>query len=240
MRLIKIVTIKDEEYGIEVMDLLLKSISPNAKIEPVVDSINGTGLRSIRIYKQDLGSLDVKSFHEEFSLSGLDYVDFDVKFISSANQFAIIAINFNTISSDEDSEEDNESFDLVKPYTHIESKFYEETSLLLKKLNKIALPALDGFYFINIDEIIRCQGERNYSVFYLTNGRKEVVSKTLKDFETSLSEFNFMRVHKSHLINLSHIKKYIKGAGGSIVMSDNSEIQVSRNHKDNFLKLLNR
>ncbi|MFN6076900.1 MAG: LytR/AlgR family response regulator transcription factor [Fluviicola sp.] len=106
-----------------------------------------------------------------------------------------------------------------------------------KSLDKIAIPTLDGTYFYNKSEIIRAEADSNYTEIHLTNGKKVVSSKTLKEIELVLLTSSFIRVHKSHLINLNFIKKYIKGDGGMLVLNDDSMIPVSRSHKDELTKL---
>jgi two-component system, LytTR family, response regulator len=102
---------------------------------------------------------------------------------------------------------------------------------------KIAIPTLDGTYFYDKNTILRAEADSNYTELYLSDGKKIVSSKTLKEIETSLSDSNFIRVHKSHLINLNFIKKYIKGDGGFVVLTDNSMIPVSRSYKDELIKI---
>ncbi len=101
--------------------------------------------------------------------------------------------------------------------------------------NKINLPTLQGFKRVNIDEIIRCEADSNYTFIYLSDKSKVIVSKTLYDFEKHLSEYNFFRIHHKHLINLEHLKEYIKGKGGQVIMADNSVLDVSIRRKHEFL-----
>lgn len=101
--------------------------------------------------------------------------------------------------------------------------------------NKINLPTLQGFKRVNIDEIIRCEADSNYTFIYLSDKTKVIVSKTLYDFEKNLSEYNFFRIHHKHLINLEHLKEYIKGKGGQVIMADNSVLDVSIRRKNEFL-----
>jgi len=105
---------------------------------------------------------------------------------------------------------------------------------------KIALPTVTGYIFKEISDIVRCEADRNYSVFFFTDKSKIVVSKSLKEWEEILSDSGFFRSHSHHLINLSYIKEYIKGEGGTVIMNDGTEIEVSRRKKDEFLMLLNR
>lgn len=101
--------------------------------------------------------------------------------------------------------------------------------------NKINLPTLQGFKRVNVDEIIRCEAYSNYTFIYLLDKSKVMVSKTLYDFEKNLSGYNFFRIHHKHLINLEHLKEYIKGKGGQVVMADNSVLDVSIRKKNDFL-----
>lgn len=101
---------------------------------------------------------------------------------------------------------------------------------------KIVLPQMDGFEVVNVNEIIRAEANDNYTNFYLTNGKKYLVSKTLKHFNELLSEFDFIRVHKSHLVNLQFISKYIKGKGGQVKMSDESIVDVSPIRKKELIE----
>jgi two-component system LytT family response regulator len=114
--------------------------------------------------------------------------------------------------------------------------FVENISNLNKQLSKIVLPTLDGFLVVNINEIIRCEADKNYTLFIFANKEKLLVSKTLKEFDELLHGMDFIRVHQSHLINAAHVKRYIKGSGGYVQMSDDSIIEVSRRKKEHLMQ----
>lgn len=134
---------------------------------------------------------------------------------------------------------------LLKPVTNLEfvltvnkaiEKFKKnKLNLIHHYQNKINLPTLQGFKRVNVDEIIRCEADSNYTFIYLLDKTKVMVSKTLYDFEKNLSEYNFFRIHHKHLINLEHLKEYIKGKGGQVIMTDNSVLDVSIRRKNEFL-----
>lgn len=107
-----------------------------------------------------------------------------------------------------------------------------------KRFTKIALPSSDGIDFIKAESIIRAEAERSYSNFYLENGKKILVSKPLKEYEALLEQCDFFRVHKSHMINLAHLEKYVKGKGGYVIMKDGSHVDVSVRKKDDLLNRL--
>lgn len=106
--------------------------------------------------------------------------------------------------------------------------------------NKIALPTLDGLVFIKVNTILRCEADGSYTKIYLTTKKTITATRKIKEFEQLLTEHNFFRVHRSHLINLNHIEKYYKGTGGYVVLSDGSSVDVARRKKEEFLERLSR
>jgi two-component system LytT family response regulator len=100
------------------------------------------------------------------------------------------------------------------------------------------LSTLEGLEFVAVEQILRCESSSNYTIIYLLNASAMVVYRTLKEIEELLPASLFLRVHNSHVINKQHIRKYIKGAGGSIKMSDNCEVPVSHLRRDQVLKEL--
>ena len=101
------------------------------------------------------------------------------------------------------------------------------------------LPTLSGLEMLDIDDIIRCKGEGSYTSFFLINNRKIMASKGLKEFETLLEGHKFFRIHQTHLVNLRYAEKYIRGRGGTLVMKDGIELEVSRYRKNELLTKLN-
>jgi two-component system LytT family response regulator len=103
-------------------------------------------------------------------------------------------------------------------------------------LKKIAIPTTDGFDFISVSDIVRCEAQGSYTKIHLNDSRSFLISRPLKDYESLLPEDIFFRIHNSHLINLNYIKKYNRGRGGFIELEDNSKIEVATRRKDEFLK----
>jgi two-component system LytT family response regulator len=124
-----------------------------------------------------------------------------------------------------------------KPSQQFENLFNNLTNK--NPLDKtIALSASDGISFIKMSDILRVEANGRYAKFYLLNKETILVSKTLGDFEEVLSANQFFRIHDSAIINLNHIKKYIRGDGGTVVLSDNTELDVARRRKEDFVKLI--
>ena len=104
--------------------------------------------------------------------------------------------------------------------------------------DKITISTNEGIEFIEIKEIMRIESSSNYSKIFFKDGRSLLVTKLLKDFEEILLPYRFYRIHNSHLINLSYIKKYVRGDGGQVVMQNDEVIDVARRKKEEFLKLI--
>lgn len=108
----------------------------------------------------------------------------------------------------------------------------------VRESNKIALPTQDGFIFVKQSDIIRCEAHGNYTQVYLIEGGKLMITKTLKHYEELLSNGNFFRAHKSHLINLDFVRKFIKGKQSYIETTDGMSIEVSTRKREALLQKL--
>lgn len=112
---------------------------------------------------------------------------------------------------------------------------------------KIGLTAQSGIYFVYLRDIVCCKAEGNYTLIYLNDRDKvEIVSRTLKEFDEALTPYNFFRIHRSYLINLEHIREYLRyagsheGDGGVVVMDNALNIPVSRDRKKVLLERISR
>lgn len=103
---------------------------------------------------------------------------------------------------------------------------------------KIGLPTTNGFIYVPVSDIIRCEAEGSYTFFHFCNRKPMLICRTLGTYETVLKEHGFIRVHHQHLINLNHVEQYQRGRGGSILMSDKHEVIVSQRKKEDFLKAI--
>jgi len=119
-----------------------------------------------------------------------------------------------------------------------EKMMYKAVKLEKKATNRLALPTAEGVYLVEKANILRVEAMSNYSVFLLADAKKIVVSKTLKDYENVLDDEHFMRINRSVIINLDYVVKYRKGDGGTLELSDGSEIEVSPQKKDLLLQRL--
>ncbi len=121
---------------------------------------------------------------------------------------------------------------------HIEETELKFAAFLsnLDKLKKLVLKTSESIHIINVNDIIRCEADINYTTFYLKNGKKLLVSKTLKEYAELLKHSDFYRTHQSHLVNLDHISRYDKMEGGHLVMIDESIVPVSTRKKEQLFR----
>lgn len=179
-------------------------------------------------------------------LMKLEKIPFELIFITSFEEFAVKAFRLAAVDY------------LIKPIAQEEfnlalerfrsrrEKSTDQIQSLLKNLSlprehaKIALPTLNGYLFVQIKDILRCESDNTYTTFFTADKRKILVSRTLKDVEQMLEEYRFFRVHNSHLINLDYVAEYFKGEGGQVKLTDGAVIDVSRRRKEEFLNLLRR
>ena len=108
-----------------------------------------------------------------------------------------------------------------------------------KQSHKIALPVFNGFKIVKIADIIRCQANGNFTEFIIKNYEKIMISRSLKFYETLLADYDYLRIHKSHLINLHHVISYEKGKLSYVELSDNTSVEISAKKRENFLKQFN-
>ena len=180
-------------------------------------------------------------------LKQVDVSSISVIFTTAYSEFALQAIKFAALDyllKPIDPEELKLAIEKYK--TRSDHKLKERLGILEDNLNqsegrgKMVLSDASGFHIISISDIIRCEGEKNYTTFYLTSGKKVVTSKSLIEYERLLDKTDFMRIHKSHLIALDHVTGFIRGRGGKAVLSDESQAPVSREKKEALLKAISR
>ncbi|WP_432412674.1 LytR/AlgR family response regulator transcription factor [Rasiella sp. SM2506] len=237
---LRTIIVEDEETSRDILKNYLAKYCP--KVEVLGEAANvDEALVLIRTHELDMVFLDVEMpYGNAFDL--LDRVgdrSFETVFVTAYNHYAIDALNAHA------------SYYLLKPididtlidavdYVH-EIKTKEnalQNAVLQPKIThvtgKITIPVQNGFEVLQVEDILYCQADDNYTNIYLGN-KKKLVSKTLKYFEDALKENGFARVHKSYLVNVNAITEYKKGKGGSVVLSSGKEIMVSPSKKKDLL-----
>ena len=235
------IIVEDEETSREILRNYLTKYCPNVSILGEASNVE-EALVLIRNTELDLVFLDVEMpYGNAFDLlDKVGDIDFETVFVTAYNHYAIDALNAHAsyylmkpISIDE----------LIKAVDYVtEIKTKEEAlqdQVLTPKTNsvngKITIPQQDGFEVLETATIMYCKADDNYTEIFLNNNRKKLVSKTLKYFEDALSDSGFARIHKSYLVNVNEVTKYVKGKGGSVVLSNGKQIMVSASKKSNLL-----
>ncbi|MEF3079738.1 LytR/AlgR family response regulator transcription factor [Winogradskyella poriferorum] len=235
------ILVEDEETSRAILRNYLSKYCPNISIVGEASNVE-EALVLIRNNDLDVVFLDVEMpYGNAFDLlDKVGHVDFETIFVTAYNHYAIEALNAHAsyylmkpISIDE----------LIKAVDYVtEIKSKEEAlqdQVLVPKTNavngKITLPQQDGFEVIETADIMYCKADDNYTEIYLNNNKKKLVSKTLKYIEESLKDGNFARVHKSYLVNVNEVVKYVKGKGGSVILSNGKEVMVSASKKAELL-----
>lgn len=113
-------------------------------------------------------------------------------------------------------------------------------SLRLALTDRLTLPTAEGFHILSPTEIVRCESDGNYTRFHLANGDKVLASRTLKEFETALEPHGFLRVHLSHLVNMAQVRMYLHRGGGTLVLTNGTEVPVSHRRRNEVLDALGR
>jgi len=247
--MITAIIIDDEQHCIErLQHLLATHCRDQVQLIAMYSSVE-EGLAGLKTEQPDLLFLDVqiKDSTGFELLKQVKKISFEVIFTTAFEKYALQAFKFSAIDYllkpvDAD--------DLVAAVEKVRNKTSREElsgkmDVLFHNLRnmqglskRISVPSISGFSFLQVSDIIRCQSDINYTTIYLKDKQKITVAKTLKEFEELLTEYNFFRVHNSHLINLAYIKSYNKGKGGFVSMTDNTDIEVSTRRKEEFLRKL--
>jgi len=240
------ILVDDEPDGIRTLKKMLELNCPEVEIEATCSSASAAKQKLEEI-RPDVVFLDIRMPGK----SGLDLLtelstmNFEVIFVTAHNEYLLQALQFSAVDYlmkpvDEDR--------LVEAVQRVKKRLTQkktggQAEILLHNINKagfplemrLCLPTQKGFTIVKLEEIAYCEAQRSYTIFRLINNKSIMISKPLFDYDRLLSDTVFLRVHKSFLINLLHVKEYTRGEGGTVIMSNGMEIEVSRRKKELFL-----
>lgn len=191
---------------------------------------DGTGFDVLEQLAQKNGSTNAHivfiTAHEEYAIKAFRFsaLDFLLKPVDPDELETVIA-KIRTVL------EKNNS------YAHIDL-LLENIRKKVDNFKRIALTTSDGIHLFEVSDIIRCEGEDNYTTFYIKNNKPLIISRTLKEYEELLSEYGFERIHQSHLINIAYLKSYVKKDGGYVVMADNTQLPISQRKKERLQEII--
>lgn len=244
--MIKSIIIDDEAHCRRTLTIILKEYCPDVQVVEQCSDAE-TGIQAIEKFKPDLVFLDIEMprMNGFEMLEQFPEISFAVVFTTSYDQYAIKAFRFYALDYLLKPIEPTQLIDAVhKVKTQKQLPSAEQFQMLLNKIGaredvfpKIPVPTSDGFELIPVEEILFCESQDNYTFFNLKNKSKIVACRTLKAVEEQLADFPFfVRIHNSFIVNMKEVKKYVRGEGGYVIMSDTSSVNVSRTRKEVLLK----
>lgn len=243
MGLVRSLLIDDESYARQNLRRVIDVACPEIRVVGEADSVK-SGKDAIRSLKPDLVFLDVEmNDGEGFDLlRQLPDIPFRVIFVTAYEKYALRAIRFSALDFLLKPVQKEDLLAAIAKLKNVHGPDYQRKINLLMgnrpSPTRIALPVIDGYVFIDVESVIRCEADGNYTRFFLDNGEKIMVTRTLKEYEDILEAAGFFRLHHSHLVNLQSIVRYKKGEGGSVILKDGTELEVARRRKDDFLKMI--
>ncbi len=246
MVMIKTVLVDDEKHSIATLAWKLEKFCPDvAVVAQFTDSHEA--LQYLQAHPPELVFLDI----EMPRLNGFEILEefreglpFEVIFTTAYDDFGIRAVKVNALDYLLKPIQNQELKEAVEKFKRKGAKS-AETLFSSKKEeaaaipDRIALATKESIEFVAPDEIILCSSDSNYTMVYLTGNRKKLISRTLKDVEEWLTPYPFFRAHNSHLVNLKHIREYIRADGGYLLLSNKMTLPVARNRKDELMKMIN-
>jgi two-component system, LytTR family, response regulator len=246
--MLKAVIVEDEKKSRETLTGLLKLFCNNVEVVAEADDVQ-SGIEAIETHSPDILFLDIQmpDGNGFQLLEALKEINFEVIFTTAYDQFAIKAIKFSALDY------------LLKPIFPDDLKdavrkaeekiggtqFRAGIQTLVENMRnpamdapKIVLSTFNKIHVVHVKDITRCESDNYYTKFYFTKDKELMVSKTLKEVEELLSGYNFIRPHKSHLVNLLYVKNFARPDGGSITMADGTMVPVSRRKRESIIELL--
>lgn len=228
---------------------LKKDLQVYASDITIIGEANGVveGAKLLKSMTPDVLFLDIQMQDG----SGFDLLDilkdipFKIIFITASDAHAIKAFRYAAIDYLMKPVDPDELIAALAKFREQKLNENEKYKLLNESLKnhqkpheRLALHTQDKIHIVNINDILRCESNVNYTEFYFSNGKKLLVTKTLKDFEDLLSDQGFYRVHQSHLVNTKFIKEFVKTDGGYLLMNDGSNVPVSTRKRPEVMKML--
>ena len=242
----KTIIVDDELHCIEILERHIKKYCPEVEIVARCQS-GQEGIETIKSLKPDLVFLDIEmpQMNGFEMLAQIKDYQFDVIFTTAYDKFAVKAFKISAIDYLlKPIDPEDLKIAMKKAVTNRQKISRDQMEILFHafkntkaKPKRIALTASDHLLFIETENIVYCESDSNYTIFFLLSGEKVIISKTLKEVEETLEGHDFFRVHASYLVNLKHITKYTRGDGGYIIMTNNKHITISRKNKDHFFEL---
>ncbi len=239
--MIKAVLVDDEKHPLTTLSWKIEKFCSDVEIvKQFIDP--SEALDYLREHQPDILFLDI----EMPRLDGFELLEelgdfsFEVIFTTAYDEFGIRAVKVDALDYLLKPVQNKELKAAIEKYKnkHMEKAEVLFSSKPMEKKNRIALATKESIQYVLPENIILCSSDSNYTLIYLSDGTKKIISRTLKDVEQWLAPYGFFRAHLSHLVNLQHIKEYVRSEGGYLLLSTGLTLPVARNRKEELLKLL--
>ncbi len=244
--MIRTILVDDEPRGLNTLKKLLQEYCPELKIVAEcgdADSARG----QIELLEPQLVFLDIslpgKSSFD--LLTELEKINFEIIFVTAHHEYTLQAFRYSAVDYLVKPIDEDLLADAVKRAVKriTSSSINQNISTLLHNIQrpagnqemKLCIPSLKGFQVVDLRDILFCEASGSYTNFYFTGKNSICSAKPVYEYEELLSDAGFVRIHKSYLVNLQHVKEYLRGEGGSVILSDGTEIEVSRRKRDIFM-----
>ena len=245
--MIRAIIIEDEQQARVALRQELALNCPQVQIMAEASDVK-SGIAVVREHQPDLLFLDIQ-LTDGLGFKVLEAtleLSYRVIFTTAFSDYALKAIKFSALDYLLKPIDGNELRMAVEKISlHTQQNYQMQLDNFLnhyKKENaqkRIALSTAEGIHLYELKNIIRCSSEGNYTRFYFADGKKLMIAKTLKELEELLCQYNFERIHKSHIINLDHLVSYINKDNGYVLLSDKSTISIAQRKKAKLLSILN-
>jgi len=246
LKKLKTLIIEDEPRSQKALQILLEQNCPQVQVMAVCANAK-EGIDAVSIHEPDLVLLDIRMP----GLSGFEFLDtfaeppFEIVFVTAYEQYAIQALRCSAVDY---LLKPILAPDLVQAVKNAQKRLEKEShkasyQILLDNYKaqqaihqKLVVPTKEGLEFISMNDVIKLQADRNYTRISRVSGKESLSTNHLKLYEKALPAGLFIRTHHSFIVNLQHVKSYVRGDGGHVILSDNSIADVSKRRKRDFLE----
>lgn len=248
---LKAILVDDEQDSRDILSNYLTKYCPNVQLLEKCEGIK-SGLEAITKHQPDIVFLDIEMpYGNGFDLlDQVGEVNFETVFVTAYDNYAIQALNQSAayyLLKPIDIEELIAAVDKIEK-ERSGNNYIAHTKVLMDNIKaqaiqgptKVMLPTLEGFEIVKTSEIIYCEADDNFTKFHLLDQRKLLICRTLKYFEETLAGSQFVRIHRSHMINLDYVIRYTKGKGGYITLENQIELEVAPKKKAAFMESFNK
>jgi len=241
--MVRTILVDDEPRGLNTLKKLLQEYCPEIKVIAECTDAD-TAKDKIELLEPQLAFLDI-SLPGKTSfdlLSELDKINFEIIFVTAHNEYALDAFHYSAIDYLMKPIDEDKLIDAVRRAVKrvAMNSVNNNVSTLLHNLQKaqvpqemkLCIPSLKGFQVVELKDILYCEASGSYTNFFFVDKHSICTAKTIHDYEDLLEDAGFVRIHKSFLVNLLHVKEYLRGEGGSVILSNGHEVEVARRKKD--------